>query len=943
MITLKTDHDAKKDIDRLLNPVVRDWFYSRYKSYSIPQRSAVTEIHSRKNILVSAPTGATKTLTAFLAILNELVDSSLKNILEDKVYCIYVSPLKALNNDIRKNLIEPLKEMEKIHGSELSIRVMVRTGDTTQKEKSRMLQKPPHILITTPESLAIILSSPKFRKHLTDVDWFIADEIHALADNKRGVHLSLSMERLSHLAKHISRIGLSATVAPLDAIAGFLAGDRDCTIIDISFSKKMDLKVISPVPDMINVSYQHLQKQMYNKIHKLIQSHKTTLIFTNTRAATERVVDKLKDMYPKHYAENIGAHHGSLSADLRKDLESRLRKGRLKAVACSTSLELGIDIGFIDLVICLGSPKSVARTLQRIGRSGHSLDSITKGRIIVLDRDDLVECAVLLKSAIDRKIDRVQIPQNALDVLAQHIYGMAIDEVWKESEMFELIKKSYCYKDLDRRDFNEVLSYLAGEFSELEDRHVYAKIWRKDGKLGKKGRLARVIYMTNIGTIPDQSGVKVKLGNMVVGTIDEGFLERLRPGDVFVLGGSRYMFRYSRGMNAVVSASVDRPPTVPSWISESLPLSYDLALDIGRFRRLVREKIDRPKQDVIRFIHDYLYCDKNSSNAIYQYMLEQYRYLDGLPDDKNIVIEHYKDDTCSMTKIVFHTQYGRRVNDVLSRAFGYAATRLLHKEVELGMNDNGFYLGVRKDIRAERILRLLDPSDLRMVMEKAIDGSEVIKRRFRHVAGRSLMILRNYLGKKKNVSRQQMSSMLLMTAARRISEQFPILKEARREVLEDLMDICNATTILQEIKDGDIKIKETDTMIPSPFAFSIVLQGAMDIIRLEDRMQYLQRMHHMVLAMIGKHAKKEDFDYYRMWEKQESENLKQKIEDEEETMTMIAQLDLPYYLKEGVASLAEGRDARDDIVRQLIKDKKKNKKKWPEKLSKKIYKRIDEL
>ncbi|MCK4521255.1 MAG: ATP-dependent helicase, partial [Nanoarchaeota archaeon] len=684
MIEFKKNPNTKQELLQILNPTVKKWFFSKFKEFSLPQLHGVAEIHSRQNILVSAPTGSTKTLTGFLSILNELVDSAEKGILKDKIYCVYISPLKALNYDIFKNLIEPLTEIEAIAGKKLGIRVGVRTGDTTPSEKQKMLKHPPHILITTPESLAIILSSIKFVEHLKDVEWCIVDEIHALAENKRGVHLSLSLERLENLSSHLCRVGLSATVAPLEDIANFLVGqERPCKIIDVQFIKEMDLKVLSPVPDLINISFEEMHHKMYELIDKLIQGHKTTLIFTNTRSATERVVHHLKEKFPKNYINNIGAHHGSLSKQHRRDIEDRLREGKLKCVVCSTSLELGIDIGYIDLVVCLGSPKSVARALQRIGRSGHKLHEKTKGRIIVLDRDDLIECVVLLKEGIERKIDRIHIPQNCLDVLAQQIYGMSLEQTWEEKELFNLVKKSYCYKDLTKKDFNEILSYLAGEFTDLEDRYIYAKIWRKNGKMGRKGRMGRVIYMTNIGTIPDETSVLVKVGTQVVGTIEEGFLEKLKPGDIFVLGGNVYQFRFSRGMVAQVSSSVSRPPTVPSWFSEMLPLSFDLSLAIGKLRRLMDEKFTKKKtkKEIMNFINDYLYVDKNGANAVYEYFYEQFNFSQ-IPSDKKIVVEQYNDE--KQIYYIFHTLFGRRVNDCLSRAVAFAVSRTQHRDVEIG-------------------------------------------------------------------------------------------------------------------------------------------------------------------------------------------------------------------------------------------------------------------
>ena len=863
MITYKEKPNEEKELFEILHPIVKSWFNNKFNKFSLPQLYGVMEVHSRNNVLISAPTGATKTLTGFMAIINELIDSSIKGIIEDKVYCVYISPLKALNSDIAVNLLQPLEEMEKLYDKmyidkvakkNLGIRVAVRTGDTTQKEKSAMLKNAPHILITTPESLAILLNSPKFKDYLNDVQWCITDEIHALADNKRGVHLSISLERLQKLSPGMTRVGLSATISPLEDIAKFLVGnERKCKIINVQFLKELDLKVLSPVEDLIDTSHSYMHHEMYKLLDNLIQEHKTTLIFTNTRSGTERVVHYLKDKFPKSYTENIGAHHGSLSKEHRLKLEERLRKGLLKVVVSSTSLELGIDIGYIDLVILLGSPKSVARCLQRIGRSGHQLHSVTKGRIVVLDRDDLIECSLLLKSAVEKKIDRIHIPTNALDVLSQQIFGIAISEQIHINDLFELVRKAYCYKTLSRKDFNEVIDYLAGKYISLEDRHIYAKIWydEETGIIGKKGRLARVLYMTNIGTIPDETHVKVKIGEQIVGTIDEAFLERLRRGDIFVLGGNTYEFKFSRGMVAQVQSSVNRPPTVPSWFSDMLPLSFDLALEIQRFRKLMEQRFNlkQSKKDIIKFINEYLYVDDNAANAIYNYFEEQFKFSE-IPHENKIIIENYTDEH-DRKYVIFHTLFGRRVNDVLSRALAYAIYKTQHRDVEIGINDNGFYLAYDKNINVLKAFSLLNSKDLRRILELAIDQTEVLKRRFRHCATRALMILRTYKGKTKKVGRQQVSSMILLNAVKRISEQFIILKEARREVLEDLMDIDNAINLIKMIEDKKIEMKEVQTRIPSPFALNLVMQGYADILKADDKVEFLKKMHQQILAKIS--------------------------------------------------------------------------------------------
>ena len=792
MITFKEKPNTEKEVLDLLTPLVKEWFTNKFKNFVLPQLYSVIEIHSRNNILVSSPTGSGKTLTAMLAILNELVDSSQKGILEDKIYCVYSSPLKALSRDIHKNLIEPLEEIEKILGKKTGIRIMIRTGDTTQAEKAKMLKQTPHIIITTPESLSILLASQKFSDKLKDVQWVILDEIHSLCENKRGVHLSLSLERLHQLSPGLCRIGLSATVAPLEEIAKFLVGyGRPCIIVDVQHIKKHDFEVISPVTDLVNCSYEDISRETYNLLDKLIHEHKTTLIFTNTRSGTERVVHHLKYKFPKKYIEIneqgeatgslIAAHHGSLSKSHRFEIEDALKEGKLKCVVTSTSLELGIDIGSIDLVICLGSPKSVARFVQRAGRSNHQLDKTTKAKVIVQGRDDLIECSVLVKAAIEHKIDKVHIPTNCLDVLAQQINGFAIADIFEENELFKVIKKSYCYKDLKREEFDEILSYLAGEFASLEDRYVYAKIWRNEGKIGKRGRLGRVIYMTNIGTIPDQTFVIVKIGDRAIGHIDENFLERLKPGDIFVLGGDTYEFRHARGMVAQVKAAIGKSPTIPSWFSEMLPLSYDLALQIQRFRKLLREKFHNgvKKEDSIDFIKNYLYLKEQTAEAIYNYFKEQFEFME-IPDLDNILVETYKDEH-EKTYVIFHTLYGSRVNDVLSRALAFSIAKTQGRDVEIGVNDNGFYVMGLKRFNALTAFNLVKSDNLKKVLEISLEKSEVLKR----------------------------------------------------------------------IENKEIKIIENSTLIPSPFAVNLVIEGYSDILKIEEKHEFLKRMHSLVQAKIS--------------------------------------------------------------------------------------------
>ncbi len=966
MIKLIKEPYKELHLKAIMHPFVNQWFFSRFKEFSLPQLFGVMEIHQRKNVLISAPTGATKTLTGFLAVLNELVDSASKQILEDKIYCVYISPLKALNYDIEYNLKRPLAEIERLVDKKLGIRLGVRTGDTTATEKAQMLKHSPHILITTPESLAILLNSPKFKEKLNDVQWLIIDEIHALADNKRGLHLNLTVERLQRLSPGMTRVGLSATIAPLEDIARYLVGydekgrENDCGIVDVQFIKQMDLQVLSPVKSLVDTDYMLKHQKMYDLVNKLVQEHKTTLIFTNTRAATERVVHNLKEMFPTHYtAENIAAHHGSLGKEARFTTEQNLREGKLKTVVSSTSLELGIDIGYIDLVICLGSPKSVARFLQRSGRAGHQLHSTVKARMIVMDRDDLVECALLLKSAIEKKIDRIHVPQNALDVLAQQIYGIAINEIINIQDLYQLVKRSYCYHNLDWESFFAVIRYLSGEYVSLEERHVYSRIWydQETGQIGKKGKLARVIYMTNIGTIPEESYVRVKVGENIVGMIDEAFLERLRPGDVFVLGGNTYMFKFSRGMTAQVSTSVNRPPTVPSWFSEMLPLSFDLAMEINRFRRLMEDQLKTAKNiksaasknKVLSFINKHLYVDEKAAESIYHYFLEQYKFS-RIPSDQLITIERFVDR--GRKYILFNTLFGRRVNDCLSRSLAYVIGKSQHRDVEIGITDNGFYLSAEKEFNALRAFQLLQSENFRQVLEDAIEKSEVLQRRFRHCAARSLMILRQYLGKKKNAGRMQVSSRILFNAVKMIGNDFPILKEARREVLEDLMDYEHAQMIIDNVCRGKIEVAELNVDLPSPFAFNLVASGYSDVIKIEDKQEFLRRMHQMVLAKIalseGKKKIKDDpskipgnFSYSVFWEEarkkkeDEKDELKEKLK-----MQVWALKHVPVYAKEELVKLIEFGTIRKSVVDSIKMYRKDVEKEWPEELKKFVLEKI---
>ncbi len=876
MIVTSDKCPPSSEVYKLLRPYVAEWFRRRFGEFTEPQRCAIPLIKQGRNVLVSSPTGTGKTLAVFLGILDELYRMAEEGKLENAIYAVYVSPLRALNNDMRRNLLEPIKGIKEVAGelgySIPEIKVAVRTSDTSPTEKQRMVRDPPHILITTPESLAIALVAPKFRERLKTVKWVIIDEIHELASSKRGSHLSLSIERLEHLVgKPLQRIGLSATIAPLEEVAKFLVGfrddgkPRDYVIVDARFAKPIDIRVLCPVKDLVHAPAEEVNEAIYRLLVKLIKEHRTTLIFTNTRSATERVVYKLRKIFSEEKiadADEVAAHHSSLSRDIRLEVEEKLKQGKLKAVVSSTSLELGIDIGYIDLVVLLSSPKSVSRLLQRVGRAGHHIRQVSKGRLIVVDRDDLVECTVLAKAAMERRIDRVHIPRNPLDVLAQHLVGMALEGVWRIDEAYKLVKRSYSFHTLSFKDFMDVLRYLAGRYSELEEYNVYAKIWldEEEGVFGRK-RGARMIYYLNSGTIPDEAKVAViTVDGKYVGDLEEGFAQLLAPGDIFVLGGKTYEFIRSYGMRVIVKPVEGVKPTIPSWYSEMLPLAFDSALLVGAFRRRIAELIEKnvSREEIVEWLVKEYKLERHAAESIYDYIFEQMVFTDGLvPSDKLILIEQFIDFDEETVNLIFHSLFGRRVNDALSRAYAYALTQRIESNVRITVTDNGFMLTIPGTnpinwLIVEDVLKTVTPENIDDILRRVLRSTELLKRRFRHCAERAFMLLRRYKDREKDPHRLQLNAQALLEAVEALGD-FPILREAYREILEDYMDIENARRVLEWIRNGEVEVRFFGpTTVPSPFAHHLVARGYSDIVLMEDRRKLIMELHRKVMELLSK-------------------------------------------------------------------------------------------
>ena len=882
---------ADGDVLDRLEPAVREWWADEFGRYvgqnggffTPPQREAIPLVDESTNALVCAPTGSGKTLSSFTAILDDLFGRARESDdgLDNAVYCLYVSPLKSLANDIHRNLAVPLEGIEDRlddRGENVEVRHAIRHGDTDEAERRRMLEETPHILNTTPETLAILLNAPKFREKLRSVEYVIVDEIHSLAENKRGTHLSVSLERLENLAETSpTRIGCSATVEPLETMAEFLVGRgddgsvREYEIVDTRFVRDFDLRLECPTDDLIDTPRSVVQSGFYDRLHELIGAHDNTLVFTNTRSGAERVLENLRGRFDAYGDDNTGCHHGSLSKERRTEVEEGLKDGSLDVVTTSTSLELGIDMPHLDLVVQVGSPKSVAALLQRVGRVGHSLGQVVEGRVIALDRDELVECAVMLEKAESGFVDRVFVPETPQDVAVQHVYGMAINAVRREGEILRTLRRAYPYRNYGDDEWERLLKYLTADYDGLEEKNVYPKVWRDDNDppdgehhhpefdvgaplIGKRGRMARVIYMTNIGTIPDSftCDVRIRGSDEWVGQLDENYLDTLEKGDVFVLGGDRFEYRYRRGSKVYVDRTAAQP-TVPSWFSERLPLSYDLGREIAAFQRELTDRLASGGPPAVREWLRGFPVDENSVRAITRLFDEQRRYAgaESVATDDRFVVEEVLDRDQYRRQFYVHSTYGRRFNDGLSRLVAARCARRSNANVQVAVADNGFSLSMplNRKVDVGAVLRDLDPERVRTELRDSLDGTDLLQRYFRINATRALMILKRYKGYEKSAAEQQVSAEMLLSFAEELGE-FAVIDETYREIIEDKLNVAAIEEQLAALRRGDVDVVTRELDSPTPRAFGLATLLASDVVLAEDESAVLQEFHERVLESI---------------------------------------------------------------------------------------------
>jgi ATP-dependent Lhr-like helicase len=839
------------------HPLVRDWFVGRFGTPTEPQEQGWPHILAGRTTLISAPTGSGKTLAAFLACIDRLVRKALAGELADRTEVLYVSPLKALSNDIQKNLEIPLGEILQLAGQRgllmPQIRTAVRTGDTLAHERRAMLTRPPHILVTTPESLYILLTAAKSREILKTVETVIVDEIHAVADDKRGAHLALSLERLERLTlKPPTRIGLSATQNPIELVAEFLAGSNGPehrakpVIVQVQNHRELDLAIEVPGSELGPVASNEMWGEIYDRIADLARQHRSTLIFVNTRRLAERVALHLGERLGK---EAVAAHHGSLSRKLRLAAENKLKSGELRALVATASLELGIDIGSVDLVCQIGSTRAISVAMQRIGRAGHWRGAVPKGRIFVTTRDELLECAALARAVSLRDLDRLAIPESPLDILAQQIVAMSAAEDWSEEELFQTVRRAYPYRDLPRKDFDAIIEMLSEGIAARRGR--YAAYLHRDQVNGmvRARRGSRLAAITSGGAIPENSlyTVIAQPEGVVVGTLDEDFAVESLAGDIILLGNSSWKIRRVQSGSVLVEDAHGAAPSVPFWLGEAPARTQELSAQLAEVREtLSRLAADAPPgatrqtspavASAVEWAKRECALDDAGAEQAVEYILAGRAILGAVPTQTTVIAERFFDEGGGM-QLVIHAPVGGRINKAWGLALRKRFCRSFNFELQAAATDNGLNISLAEQhsFPLADVFNFLHPSSVRHVLEQAVLDSPLFTTRWRWDAGRSLALLRFRNGKKIPPQIQRMHADDLLASvfpeAQACQENIvgeikipdhPLINEVMKDVLTEAMDIEGLERLLGDISAGRIRCIAVDTPVPSQFSHEIL-------------------------------------------------------------------------------------------------------------------------
>ena len=855
------------------HPLIAEWFTRRFSAATQSQREAWPPIRAGRHVLISAPTGSGKTLAAFLICLDRLVTAALDGALQDRTEVVYVSPLKALSHDIQKNLDGPLAEITALAAERdvplAPIRTAVRTGDTSAWEREQMLRQPPHILVTTPESLFLLLTAERGRRMLSTARTVIVDEIHAVVDDKRGSHLALSLARLDDLVAkaggpRLQRIGLSATVNPIEEVARFLVGaadrpEHEVEIINHGHRRELDLAVEVPQDELGVVATKEMWGEIYDRLAALITAHHTTVVFVNTRRLCERVAH--------HLTERLGeaavlAHHGSLSRSRRHDAEARLKAGQLRAVVATASLELGIDIGSVDLVCQIGSPRSIGVALQRIGRSGHQVErpdraSMPKGRLFATTRDELLECAALVRAIRAGTLDRLEMPPWPLDVLAQQIVAAAACEAWREDELFELARQAHPYRALPRREFDAIIEMLSDGIATQRGRSgAYLHRDQVNGVVrGRRG--ARLAAITSGGAIPDNANylVVAEPEGTTVGTVDEDFAVESLAGDVFLLGTTSWRIRRVESGRVRVEDAHGAAPSIPFWRGEAPGRTTELSYEVARVRERVAGPLDSPSStdafsgprggspgrepdqaEAVAFLMRECGLDQSGAEQGVAYVRAGSASLRTLPTDRTVVAERFFDEAGGM-QLVLHAPFGVRINRAWGLALRKRFCRSFNFELQAAATDNGIVISLSEQhsFPLEVVFRFLNVDTVEAVLTQALLDAPMFTARWRWNVSRALAVLRFADGRKVPPPIQRMRSDDLLASVFpdqaacaenlvgdiRIPDH-PLVDETIRDCLHEAMDVTGLQAVLAAIDRGEIRTVAIDTAEPSPFSHEIL-------------------------------------------------------------------------------------------------------------------------
>jgi len=854
------------DVVQAFLPCVEAWFRKTFAAPSPAQVAAWPVIRRGDNTLLLAPTGSGKTLSAFMCAIDDLVSQAQQGRLTDGVQVLYITPLKALGNDIQRNLLAPLAGIREEAPEDLpEIRVAVRSGDTTSAERAKMIRKPPHILITTPESLYLLLGSKRMSPNLHSIRTVIVDEIHAMCDNKRGVHLSISLERLEEVVDGpLQRVGCSATLSPIEEIAAFLVGcgndrrQRPCTVLDAGMRKDLDVKVMAPLPDFLEAGNSALWASAYELLLKEVGSHDTTLVFVNSRYKAERTSLRIAELDDSRDAK-IGVHHGSVSKEMRLEAEDRLKSGELDALIATASLELGIDIGSVDLVYQLESPKTIATGLQRIGRAGHLLDATSKGRVLVFERDELMEAAAIARAMMQGEVDAISIPRGCLDVLSQQIVGIVSTDDRESGELLSLLRRASPFAQLKDTDYERALAMLAGDNRfDMARPPLPLILWdRTTGRLtGARG--SKQTSNMCVGTIAERSeyDIVIEHSSKKVGTVQSEFVDdSLRIGDVFVLGSSSWKVEGIRKNQLLVEEAAGSTPTVPWWHGAVSARSAEVGNRVGILRR---EIVARLKDEKVEDWLQQEYClGPYAAAALVDYVREQQISAGVVPDHQRCLVETWRDEL-GRPSIIIHLPLGRRLNQTWGEAISAAAKREYHQYWSVTASNDLVILmrekhAARKHagVTAEELLAHVTPRSLAGLIKESVSQSASASSAFRDAAVCSLQVPRVRQGQRVPLWLQNHFAQELFEAAGKL-EDFPVVAEVRRSHIEETLDVAGLRRLLRQIAAAEVQLTYQDVDSPSPFAHSLLIQ---DLYRDDHQMgrgrrAQLLRLHRQVLSEV---------------------------------------------------------------------------------------------